>query len=249
MAPQQNRLVSNVHHEEETVSTVESIKKKEEMKKKKKAAEQKLAELVAKYRDSAQRFGPDHYLTVMLGSFVEMICQMKLLNDQLEAIGLAFETIATSFDFMDSTLDLITGIMTSSRQRGPFAGLKARLNARRFARSIKSRFAEFRSYIETIPGITNTISNTMESVARSFARSQEKSRKRAEKRKKNGNNPAPSGGLSPEARGVLSNMGLDEETGSTGGTPVGGAPVGCAPVGGAPVGGSSADNDFGSDIL
>ena len=245
------------------VSEAEIQIKREEMQEAKEANARKIVDLHNKYLNMQATLGEDHPATFMLATVLEIVCELKSVQDQIEAMSIAvdalgstFQVLESSFQFMDSTFDMINNIMSSNtRSYGPIAKLKMARQSKRFVKSMSARIDEFTAKLNVLPAITVSLQGAMSSFRTKMAKTKAKQEKqKAAQSKKAGTSAAaaPSTGLSASTVSVLSSLGAN--TGAAGGGA--GAPA----SGGAPSGGSapstpassssgSASNDFGEDIF
>lgn len=173
--------------------------------------DRKLRNLYTRYQKAQQRQDPT---ARMLASLINIVCKVKSLNEKLDSIAYAFETISDCFQFTKTTLEGITEIMTTNTQgrAQTFIGriiqkYKTKRRAKRFVNALTSQLREMNGMVEVIPDIADSLDTELTRMGDIFEKSEKKHAKK--KGKKGGSSPASNGTLSPEAMGTLTDMGID----------------------------------------
>lgn len=206
---------------------------------KKKQADKKLVDLYNKYQQAAQNYGEQSYQAEMLASLVNVVCQIKALNDQLEGMEYAFSTLDSSFELMDSIFEGIDEIMDKPYKTSMFQGFQNWLRAKKFEKNIKARMNQFSQRFKMIMNVSATMQNSVANIGESLNRSMQKIRKKNEKRQKraqkSGEAPATIG-LSGDSNAVLKTLGIKDESAESSASS-------------APAPKTSGGEDFGADVL
>lgn len=207
MANEERRPMLN--NQETAEGSREKVSQELKREEQKQEIDRKLRNLYSRYQVAVQRQDP---AAKMLASLINIVCKVRSLNEKLDAVAYAMETVHDCFEFTRTTLAGINEIMeigAKGRAKTGFGRFlekrKTKRRARNFVAALTSQLRDMNSMVEVIPDIANTLDNELARMGDIFDKSEQKA---AKKRKKKGL-PAQTGTLSPEALGTLSDMGIE----------------------------------------
>jgi hypothetical protein len=155
-----------------TSAQVEIAKEKREIKKKQ--LDTKLQDLYNRYQNSLQTLGEEHQSTIMLAQLLEMVCQIKMFNEQIESMAFVFETISGSIELMDTAMGSLSGIMEVMSNPGPRSYAQATKLAKNFAKGINARFKQLEVMMGVMPKVTGVMTKALSGISKGMAKSRGK---------------------------------------------------------------------------
>lgn len=229
MAQRMERVQPVSQGQQTKVSAAQVEIAKEKREQKKKQLDTRLQDLYSRYENSVQTMGLEHQNTIMLGQLLEMVCQIKLFNEQIESMAFVFETISGSIELMDTTMGSLSGIMEVMSNPGPRSQAQAAKLAKTFSKNIKAKFKELEVTMGVMPKVTGIMTKALSGISKGMVKGKGK-----------GSAGAGAGGFSAETASVLGSMGLDTKSSGSG------ASAPSAPPPSAPAGpsGSVLDDDI-----
>jgi|AGTN01.1.fsa_nt_gi hypothetical protein len=142
--------------QKEKESPMQANIRKAELAQKKRDADKSISDLIDRYIEADEKYGPDNFRTQMLGAFVDLVVPLKDIADVMTEMREAMGTLDDTLHLIDDTMNFMYDLMTieSGRRYTFMTRLKNRRKFKKFVKNNNSRLGAIKDSVRAMTDVS-----------------------------------------------------------------------------------------------